>query len=84
MQGLIDVHVHVFHGTEEPDVYAGNSYTSATADAFSPRSGVTTAFPIAVAVSFVSKCSRSRPTGKAEAYLRQRAFLFRNSGSARR
>ncbi len=39
--GLIDMHVHVFWGTE-PDAYIGDSYTSVQPDAFSFRSGVTT------------------------------------------
>ncbi|MBR9998859.1 MAG: amidohydrolase/deacetylase family metallohydrolase [Cyclobacteriaceae bacterium] len=39
--GIIDMHVHVFHGTE-PDAYISNSFTSVPPDAFSFRSGVTT------------------------------------------
>jgi dihydroorotase len=39
--GLIDIHVHVFYGTE-PDAYISNSFTSVAPDAFSFRSGVTT------------------------------------------
>jgi dihydroorotase len=39
--GLIDLHAHVFHGTE-PDAYLANSYTAVPPDAFSFRSGVTT------------------------------------------
>jgi len=39
--GLIDIHVHVFHGTEE-DAYLSNSYTSLPPDGFTFRSGVTT------------------------------------------
>lgn len=39
--GLIDMHVHVFFGTE-PDAYISNSYTSVQPDAFTFRSGVTT------------------------------------------
>lgn len=41
MPGLIDMHVHVFHGTE-PDAYLSNSYSSVKPDAFSFRAGVTT------------------------------------------
>jgi dihydroorotase len=43
--GLIDMHVHVFHGTEE-DAYISNSYTSVPADAFTFRTGVTTAVDV--------------------------------------
>lgn len=39
--GLIDMHVHVFHGTR-PDEYISNSYTSLPPDGFTFRSGVTT------------------------------------------
>jgi len=43
--GLIDMHVHVFHGTEQ-DNYIGNSFTSVPPDAFTFRSGVTTAVDV--------------------------------------
>ena len=43
--GLIDLHVHVFHGTE-PDSYLANSYASVPPDAFTFRSGVTTAVDV--------------------------------------
>lgn len=43
--GLIDMHVHVFHGTK-PDAYISNSYTSVKPDAFTLRSGVTTAVDV--------------------------------------
>jgi len=43
--GLIDMHVHVFHGTE-PDAYISNSFTSVPPDAFTFRSGVTTAVDV--------------------------------------
>ncbi|MEX1055168.1 MAG: amidohydrolase/deacetylase family metallohydrolase [Rhodothermales bacterium] len=43
--GLIDLHAHVFHGTEE-DAYISNSYTSVPPDAFTFRSGVTTAVDV--------------------------------------
>lgn len=43
--GLIDLHVHVFHGTE-PDAYISNSFTSVPPDAFTFRSGVTTAVDV--------------------------------------
>ncbi len=43
--GLIDMHVHVFHGTEE-DAYISNSYTSVPPDAFTFRSGVTTSVDV--------------------------------------
>ena len=39
--GLIDNHVHVFHGTMQ-DQYIGNSFTSLPPDGFSFRYGVTT------------------------------------------
>lgn len=39
--GLIDLHVHVFFGTE-PDAYLSNSYSSVPPDGFTFRSGVTT------------------------------------------
>jgi dihydroorotase len=39
--GIIDMHVHVFHGTE-PDAYISDSFTSVPPDAFSFRAGVTT------------------------------------------
>jgi dihydroorotase len=39
--GLIDMHVHVFHGTT-PDAYLCNSYESLPPDGFTFRSGVTT------------------------------------------
>ena len=39
--GLIDIHAHVFHGTEE-DAYLSNSYLSLPPDGFTFRSGVTT------------------------------------------
>jgi len=39
--GLIDMHVHVFHGTI-PDAYLSNSFTSVKPDGFTFRSGVTT------------------------------------------
>ncbi len=39
--GLIDMHVHVFHGTQ-PDAYLCNSFSSLPPDAFTFRSGVTT------------------------------------------
>ena len=40
--GLIDLHVHVFYGTE-PDAYLSNGYSGVKPDAFTFRSGVTTA-----------------------------------------
>ena len=43
--GLIDMHVHVFQGTEE-DAYISNSFTSVPADAFTFRTGVTTAVDV--------------------------------------
>ena len=43
--GLIDLHVHAFHGTE-PDSYISNSFTSVPPDAFTFRSGVTTAVDV--------------------------------------
>ncbi len=43
--GLIDMHVHVFHGTEE-DAYLSNSYTSVQPDGFTFRTGVTTAVDV--------------------------------------
>jgi dihydroorotase len=43
--GLVDLHAHVFHGTEE-DAYISNSYTSVPPDAFTFRSGVTTAVDV--------------------------------------
>ncbi len=43
--GLIDMHVHVFHGTEQ-DNYISNSFTSVPPDAFTFRSGVTTAVDV--------------------------------------
>ena len=39
--GLIDMHVHVFHGTNQ-DQYISNSYTSLPPDGFTFRNGVTT------------------------------------------
>ena len=39
--GLIDMHVHVFHGTNQ-DQYISNSYTSLPPDGFTFRHGVTT------------------------------------------
>lgn len=39
--GLIDVHAHVFHGTEE-DAYLSNSYSSVKPDGHTFRSGTTT------------------------------------------
>lgn len=39
--GLIDIHVHVFHGTHQ-DEYISNSYTSVPPDGFTFRTGVTT------------------------------------------
>ena len=39
--GLIDIHGHVFWGTE-PDAYLANSYSSLPPDGFTFRSGVTT------------------------------------------
>lgn len=39
--GLIDLHVHVFFGTE-PNAYLSNSYSSVPPDGFTFRSGVTT------------------------------------------
>lgn len=39
--GIIDIHVHVFAGTEE-DAYIGNSFTSVPPDGFTFRAGVTT------------------------------------------
>lgn len=38
--GLIDLHVHVFHGTD--DAYIANSYVSVPPDGFTFRAGVTT------------------------------------------
>jgi dihydroorotase len=43
--GLIDMHVHVFHGTEQ-DAYISDSFTSVPPDAFTFRSGVTTAVDV--------------------------------------
>lgn len=40
--GIIDIHSHTFFGTE-PDAYISNSFTSVPPDAFTFRSGVTTA-----------------------------------------
>ena len=40
--GIIDIHTHTFFGTE-PDAYISNSFTSIPPDAFTFRSGVTTA-----------------------------------------
>ena len=39
--GIIDIHVHVFYGTE-PDSYLSNGFMSVQPDAFSFRNGVTT------------------------------------------
>jgi dihydroorotase len=39
--GLIDIHAHVFFGTEE-DAYLSNSYTALPPDGFTFRAGVTT------------------------------------------
>ena len=39
--GLIDVHAHVFHGTED-DAYLSNSYSALPPDGFTFRTGVTT------------------------------------------
>lgn len=39
--GLIDMHVHVFHGTD-PDAYIANAHTSLPPDGFTFRSGITT------------------------------------------
>src|SRR5690554_4168200 len=39
--GLIDIHAHIFHGTEQ-DRYLSNSYLSVPPDNFSFRYGVTT------------------------------------------
>jgi len=39
--GLIDMHVHVFHGTNQ-DQYISNSFTSLPPDGFTFRNGVTT------------------------------------------
>ncbi|MFW6157251.1 MAG: amidohydrolase/deacetylase family metallohydrolase [Balneolaceae bacterium] len=39
--GLIDIHAHVYHGTE-PDAYLSNSFTSLPPDGFTFRAGVTT------------------------------------------
>lgn len=39
--GLIDMHVHVFNGTE-PDAYIANGFTSLLPDGFTFRAGVTT------------------------------------------
>ena len=39
--GLIDMHVHVFHGNQ-PDAYIADGYTSLPPDGFTFRSGVTT------------------------------------------
>ncbi len=39
--GLIDMHVHVFNGTE-PDAYIANGFTSLPPDGFTFRAGVTT------------------------------------------
>lgn len=43
--GIIDLHVHAFHGTE-PDAYISNSFTSVPPDAFTFRAGVTTAVDV--------------------------------------
>lgn len=43
--GIIDLHVHAFHGTEE-DAYISNSFTSVPPDAFTFRAGVTTAVDV--------------------------------------
>lgn len=40
--GIIDIHTHLFFGTE-PDAYLSNSFSSLPPDAFTFRSGVTTA-----------------------------------------
>jgi dihydroorotase len=40
--GLVDIHVHVFYGTE-PDAYLSNGTSSVPPDGFTFRSGVTTA-----------------------------------------
>jgi dihydroorotase len=39
--GLIDMHVHVFHGNQ-PDAYIADGYTSVPPDGFTFRNGVTT------------------------------------------
>ena len=39
--GLVDIHAHVFHGTE-PDAYLSNGLVALAADGFTFRSGVTT------------------------------------------
>lgn len=39
--GLIDMHVHVFHGND-PDTYIADGYTSVPPDGFTFRNGVTT------------------------------------------
>ena len=43
--GLVDSHVHVFHGTE-PDAYISNSFTSVKPDGYTLRAGVTTAVDV--------------------------------------
>ncbi len=43
--GIIDMHVHAFHGTEM-DAYISDSFTSVPPDAFTFRSGVTTAVDV--------------------------------------
>lgn len=40
--GLVDIHVHVFYGTD-PDAYLSNGMTAVQPDAFTFRTGVTTA-----------------------------------------
>jgi dihydroorotase len=39
--GLVDIHAHVFHGTE-PDAYLSNGFVALAPDGFTFRSGVTT------------------------------------------
>jgi dihydroorotase len=43
--GLIDMHVHVFHGTR-PDKYIADSYASVKPDGYTLRAGVTTAVDV--------------------------------------
>jgi dihydroorotase len=43
--GLIDIHSHLYHGTE-PDAYLSNSFTALPPDGFTFRAGVTTAVDV--------------------------------------
>lgn len=59
--GIIDMHVHVFQGTDKYSTSVGNSSRSQQADAFSFRTSVTTVVDADLLAGEISHCLKNKP-----------------------